>query len=450
MDNAVVDQITQRWREGSRSLGVKLLVVCGLALIMSIPALLVAALVGERSRLAEQVISEVSAVAGGQQMFLGPTLAVPYRATARKAGEADETGTFYLFPDQGSADVTITTEERKRSLFRVPVFQADVRMEAEFDLGGAAATTPHGAALDWSRAEIVVGASDPRGARAEATLELAGKRLTMVPAALEAPFKIPLFTTSAAGVAQPTAKFTAKATLRFSGAQRLGVLAFGKTTRVRMRGDWPSPGFDGGFLPASRSVAKTGFQGEWSVPFIARGVPAEGRPDALKRLEATAMAVSLVAVADAYQSVNRALKYVLLFVGLIFLSYFVFEATSGRRVHPAQYLLVGLAQIIFYLLLLSLAERIGFDGGFAVAGSATVLLLALNTSWILRSRGQGVRALAIFGALYGLIYLLLRLEDNALLAGAFASFLAVATAMYLTRHLDWYGAMSGKTSDSGQ
>jgi inner membrane protein len=122
----------------------------------------------------------------------------------------------------------------------------------------------------------------------------------------------------------------------------------------------------------------------------------------------------------------------------LFLSYFIFEVTTGKRVHPAQYILVGIAQVIFYLLLLSLAERIGFDFAFLLAGAATVILLSANAGWIFQSRIQGLRALVCFGLLYALIYMLLRLEDNALLVGAIASFLAVASAMYLTRKADWY------------
>ena len=154
---------------------------------------------------------------------------------------------------------------------------------------------------------------------------------------------------------------------------------------------------------------------------------------------------SSIREADTYQSVTRSLKYVLLFLGLVFLTYFVFEATSGKRVHPAQYILVGTAQIIFFLLLLSLAEKIGFDFAFLLAGGGTVTLLSTNAGWIFTSRLQGTRALAIFSLLYVLIYLLLRLQDDALLIGAISSFLAVAAAMYFTRRIDWYSqfAISG-------
>ncbi len=154
--------------------------------------------------------------------------------------------------------------------------------------------------------------------------------------------------------------------------------------------------------------------------------------------------------ADTYQSVTRSLKYVLLFLGLVFLSYFVFEAMSGTRVHPAQYALVGAAQIIFFLLLLSLAEKIGFDLAFLVAGAGTVGLLSMNASWIFKSRAQGMRGLAIFSVLYALIYVLLRIEDYALLIGAVSSFMAVATAMYFTRKIDWYSSFPSMPGIAGE
>jgi inner membrane protein len=156
---------------------------------------------------------------------------------------------------------------------------------------------------------------------------------------------------------------------------------------------------------------------------------------------------STIKLVDSYRSVNRSLKYVLLFLGLVFLTYFVFEATTGKRVHPAQYVLVGIAQLIFYLLLLSLSEKISFDISYLLAGGATVALLSTNASWVFDSRAQGLRALAIFTLLYTLIYLLLTLQDYTLLIGAVSAFVAVATVMYFTRRIDWYSSLS-RTSAS--
>lgn len=146
-----------------------------------------------------------------------------------------------------------------------------------------------------------------------------------------------------------------------------------------------------------------------------------------------------IKLADSYRSTRRSLHYITLFLGLVFLTYFLFEVHSGKRVHPAQYALVGVAQTVFYLLLLSFAEHLGFDLSFLIAGASTIALLSVNTEWVFRGRKLALRAIAVFTTLYAFIYVLLRVEAYALLVGAIASFAAVAVAMYVTRNVDWYG-----------
>jgi inner membrane protein len=432
-------------RNFSRSIGLKLLLVSGLAVLMMIPAFLVSDLVEERAKRAKEVVEEISGRTGGAQTFLGPTLAIPYTVAPAIQGAAPMRGTYLVFPASGDASLKVRTEERRRSLFKVPVYQADLKFDAAFNLTGVPVAAPAGAELDWTHASIVVGASDVRGALEDGMLTVNGQSAAFVPAGNIGDdvqrFPLNYFGVKVPDVVKPNAIFKATATLRFSGAQRLAVLAFAKSTHVTVEGDWRSPGFDGGFLPVKRTVSGQGFTGEWSVPFIARGVPAEGVGSA-SALDRTAMGISLIEVADPYQSVNRSVKYAFLFVDLLFLAYFVFEVTAARRVHAAQYILVGVAHMIFYLLLLSFAERIGFDWAFLVAGGATVILLSANAKWIFASLAQGIRAFAVFSLLYFFIYLLLRLEDNALLVGAVASFLAVATVMYFTRRIDWYSSIA--------
>lgn len=426
-------------------MGLKLLLVCGLALLMTIPSVFVNSIVEERTKRAKDVVEEISGRAGGEQTFLGPSFSIPYSIPPLYKGASPTLGVYAVFPTKGDASIKVRMEQRRRSLFKVPVYQAELKFDASFDLTGVPSAAPAGAELDWTRAGIVIGVSDARGALADGTLTVNGKTSTFTPAESvgnENP-RLPLtyFGVRVSDVAKPNATFNAIANLRFSGAQRLAVLAYGKSTRFTAEGDWPSPGFEGGFLPMKRTLSPQGFTAEWSVPFIARGVPADGTSAAVSALDRTALGISFIEVADPYQSVSRSLKYALLFIGLLFLSYFVFEATAGKRVHPAQYVLVGVAHMIFYLLLLSLAERIGFDWGFLVAGGATVLLLSANAEWIFASRAQGLRAVFVFSWLYFFIYLLLRLQDNALLVGAVASFLAVAAVMYFTRNIDWYSSI---------
>ncbi|HEY1463343.1 MAG TPA: cell envelope integrity protein CreD [Terriglobales bacterium] len=440
---------TTQLRNKSRSMGIKLIVVCFLALLMAIPATLVDNVVQDRTSRAAEVAQEISTYVGGKQTFLGPTLAIPYSIPPISKEYSTQYGVYFVFPAKASADFHVATEERRRSLFKVPVFQADSKFDASFDLASVPSSAPAGAIFDWSRAEIVVGVSDARGALADATITADGKTFTLGPSAIsqnmsfggDQNLKLVLLGANVGDIAKPNKQFNVASALRFSGAQRIAVLAYGKTTNLTMQGDWASPGFDGGFLPVHRTVAHDGFKAEWSIPFIARGVRSEGSSEAVTGLDATALGVSFIEVADPYQSVNRAVKYMPLFVGLVFLSYFVFEVTTKKRLHPAQYILVGIAQIIFYLLLLSLAERIGFDFGFLIAGLATVALLSANAGWIFASRKQGWRAFSVFSLLYVLIYMLLRLEDNSLLVGAIASFLAVAAVMYFTRKIDWYSSI---------
>lgn len=441
----------------SRSMGLKLIIVGGLALLMSIPAFFVMGLVNDRAQRAANVTAEIAQDVGGPQTFLGPTLAIP--CTFKSANPADplKHGTYVVFPAKASAMLNTSTQERHRSLFTVPVYQADLKLNADFDLSNVPNLAPAPVDLDWRHAEIIVGVSDPHGALTDATLSLGGKVLTLVPADITDNLqleiddnqhddnqhaKLTMFGAHPGEGVQASGTLQVTSILRFSGAERICVLAYGEATQLTATGDWRNPGFDG-HLPVSRNINDHGFTAKWSVPFIARGVRAQGLINTITGLNATAMGISFVEVTDPYQSVNRSLKYSLLFLGLVFLSYFVFEVTTGKRVHPAQYLLVGVAQIIFYLLLLSLSERTGFDAGFLFAGGATVILLSTNAGWVFSSRLQAIRAFMIFSALYSLIYLLLRLEDNALLVGAIAGFLAVATAMYLTRSIDWYSTPLG-------
>lgn len=448
-----------------RSLGLKLLLVCALALLMSIPALMVFGLLIDRTNRAETVAAEVGGLMGGPQTFLGPVIAVPYSLT--RAGEAGQPATttqsvWIIYPETGQMTVGTDSEVRKRSLFRVPVYEADVAYSATFNLAEAGDEAPSGAVLDWSRAELIVGAAGVRGARSDLMLTVdGGETVALEPANLLSSISLDqgggdysapevrsygapqlgLFSAPLGEVDRAGGPIEVVGNARFSGAQRLAVLAFARTTTAQISGDWPDPSYGGGFLPTEQGPAASGpgFSAEWSVPYVARGVPSEGGTDTLSRLSSTELAVSFVEPANPYQSVSRSLKYAPMFIGLVFLAYFLFETTTGKRVHPAQYILVGLAQVIFYMLLLSIAEHTGFDIAFGIAATATVALISAYAGWTFHSRAQGIRALVAFTFLYGLIYVLMRLEDYALLVGALASFAAIAAVMWFTRNIDWYG-----------
>jgi inner membrane protein len=244
-------------RNRSRSMGIKLVVVSFLALLMAIPALFVTNIVDERTNRAKDVMQEISSHVGGQQTFLGPVLTIPYSVPPTYKGGPVANGVYVVFPVRGDATVAVRTEQRRRSLFKVPVFEADLQFDAAFDLASVPSAAPTNATLEWSRAGIVVGVSNAHGALTDGTLTINDKKFTFVPTesigdpSSEQRLPLTYLGVNAMGIAEPNATFRASAALRFSGAQRLAVLAYGKTSHLSMQGDWPSPGFDGTFLPLS-------------------------------------------------------------------------------------------------------------------------------------------------------------------------------------------------------
>ncbi|MEL6287000.1 MAG: cell envelope integrity protein CreD, partial [Pseudomonadota bacterium] len=359
------------------------------------------------------------------------------------------------FAETGTVDADVTVEIRERGIYEVPVFRSDIAMDAVFSATALADALPSDAAPAWADARLYLGVQDTRGLADQLDVTVNGARLEMEPAAYEhdsseryaavPPSHLTLAAGRVEGLDNAGEPLTVAARFTLTGADRLSVLPFAKDTSVAMRSNWDSPSFTGGILPSDHTASDetlAGFEANWRVPYLARGAPGAGNRYILNQVSgygARDMAVRFVQPTNPYQSVERALKYAAMFIGFVFLAYFLFEITSKARAHPAQYILVGLAQSIFYLLLLAFAERMGFDAAFAIAAGMTVSLISLYSVSVFRSLRTGLNAFAILSGIYALIYVLMRAEDHALLAGALASFTAIAVTMYMTRNVDWYG-----------
>jgi inner membrane protein len=428
---------------------------------MAIPAGFVWAIFSSRALAAQNAIYEVTNLQAGSQNLMGPVIVVPFErdviVTVNTVNNVNQvktlTGHMLLYAETGSASTELKTEIRKRGLQEVPVYTADAIFKATFNPARIVAEAPTGARLRWSEARIVMNASDLRGAK-DARLTIAGRSLEMAPVEIErtdgdenpnAQLRVlgALLGWTGEPIAAPLA---VDASLSVTGAQNVALTTFARDTTLELSGNWGSPSFDSGILPNSREVTENGFTASWRVPFLARGLPGAGADLWFDRLMNPGM--TLLDEGNPYQSVERALKYAPLFIGLVFLTYFLFEVTSRRRAHPAQYVLVGLAQTIFYMLLLSISEVMGFSLGFLLAAIATVLALSLYAGAVFGSRMAMAKAVAVFSALYALIYVLLRQEEYGLLVGSVASFLAIAGTMWMTRKLDWYGV--GRTQPAPQ
>jgi inner membrane protein len=233
--------------------------------------------------------------------------------------------------------------------------------------------------------------------------------------------------------------------LSLRGTGELRFIPAGNETSVRLTSTWPHPSFVGSPRPEPHQESDAGFQASWRVPYFGRGFPTswtKGDTQDEDRLKAQAAAsafgVGLIQPVDIYRQTERAVKYAALFIVLTFVIAFIWEITGGVLVHPIQYLFVGFTMCVFYLLLLSLAEHSGFDIAYAAAAAATVGLLAWYWRWVLGGGRPGLLMGAELTVLYGYLYLLLRLEDYALLAGSVGLFIMLALVMFLTRRVNWY------------
>lgn len=442
-----------------RSVGLKLLLVCGLALLMAIPALFVYGVVAERQSGANRALNDVSQAVGGMQTVLGPVLVVPYARTP-DPDKPDRVvyGHAIAYAERGTVNSTVKVEERARGIYQVPVFDAEIDFGARFQGQALRDAIPPDASAIWADARLYMGVSDTRGIKEAMTVSVNGTDVTMEPAPHN--FQgdnsyqpVPVSGVTLAGGRVPTletisAPLDVSASVRLTGAQRFAIGPFAKDTTLHVASNWSDPSFQGGVLPDSHTSGNDdtpGFEATWRVPYLARAIPGAGSNLDLRQVTEwnnRDMAIRFMREANAYQSVERALKYAAMFIGFVFLAYFLFEVTSQARAHPAQYVLVGLAQTIFYMLLLAFAERIGFDLAFLIAAVMTVGLTAMYAASVFKSRAYGIRALAILSGIYALIYVLMRAEGQALLAGALVSFAAIALTMYLTRNVDWYGGKS--------
>lgn len=231
-------------------------------------------------------------------------------------------------------------------------------------------------------------------------------------------------------------------TLEVAGTYSLAFLPTARSTSLQLAGNWADPGFTRGFLPVEREVKEGRFRARWQILDLNREFGSNWFSSQVSEqvLMSSAFGVDLVQTVDLYQRAERSVKYAGLFIALSLLTLFVWEHLARRPLHPIQYGLMGLALSVFYLLLLALAEHVGFTLAYVIAAVALCGLLGLYLSGAFDSAKSGTGAAAVFAGVYGLLYLLVTSEDYSLLAGSLAVFALLAAAMVLTRRLDWYQA----------
>jgi inner membrane protein len=449
-------ELLEAVRRALRSPAFKFFLVVFLILLLTVPLLLVYALIWERESRAQAVRREVGQLWGPEQQILGPFLVVPYTVRIHtvqgdKRIEQLQERRAVFAPEALEAVGRAEAKTLRRSIFEVPVYAARLTLSGRFAAPRMADVAAEVASVRWRDAAFVLGLSGVSGLKEAAVLKIAG--------AADVPFSPSLGIPSthmqgvhaklagAAGLVQPDPEqppqaFAFTVDLVFNGSVSLNVAPVARETRVSLASDWPHPSFVGAFLPDDRQVTASGFTASWKVPHLARSVPEAWTlsDGGLQRLQPFAFGVRMISPVDFYSLVTRAVKYGIQFLALAFMAVFCLELVSARRVHPVQYLFTGAALVFFYVLLLSLAEHLGFTTAYLAASVATGAMLAIYVGAALASVFKGLVMLAVFAATYTILYLILQLEDYALLAGAILGFVALTIVMFVTLRVDWSGA----------
>jgi inner membrane protein len=419
------------------------LTVVGVALLLLFPLAWLHSLVSERTALREQAIAAVARGWGGQQMVSGPVLAIPVTTTT------DDTHTvlrdWYVLPESLDLDVEVKVldERRKLGVYEVPVYVATIHAKGEFDLSRAMAEfkmTNESARVHVESGHLFVPVSDPRGLR---EIKPAGTDLTSTGFEPWRGFPIGVLAAPLrADVDLRNGKHAFEVTMQVAGTQSLRFLPLARSSHVTLRGNWPNPGFASGFLPIERHMQSGRFDATWQVLDMNRSYGAHWTAGDVSAsdLQDSSFGVDLVQPVDLYQQAERAVKYAGVFIGLTFLTLFIWEHLTHRPLHPIQYALMGLALSVFFLLLLALAEHIGFGLAYVLAAAALCLLLGVYLAGAMANRTSGTASSGAFALLYGLLYLLVTSDDYSLLAGSLGLFAVLAIAMVLTRKVNWYEA----------
>ena len=456
--------------KGERSPGAKFGIAVLLGVLLSIPLFSIYLLVYDRQQHSETARASIAEGWGGPQTMAGPLLVIPYQAqtteTVQEGGKpVTHTTTIWreltLSPEIATIDTNIKPERRKRSIYEAVVYEATVKGQARFALPADLARFGVGlGALALDRAELRFGLSDARGLFGPPPrVAVGGQALVLQPGN-------GLSSTGGAGFFTwvdarnlPAAPIVTDYSFDFRGNGWLTLGPRAGDTTWRVTSAWPSPSFQGGFLPATRDVSDKGFAATYRIGNLALGqslvqtadaAPVErgATPSRGYTNEAAGdydARVDLVQPVDLYDQVSRAAKYGFLFIGFTFLAFLMFDVIGGVRVAGVEYLLVGIGLVLFFSLLLAFAEIIGFLWAYLLASGAIIGLITTYSAAILKSRQRAGYIAGLLIALYAVLYILLSLEAYSLLIGSLMLFAALAAVMYVTRNLDW-GGRRGATS----
>jgi len=425
------------------SLLVKLASIGFLTLLLLIPNAMINELVGERQLRLAEATREVSASWGVPQTVTGPMLSIPYSewTQVENGKRVESILTAHFLPRDLKVNGKINPELRKRGIYEIVLYQSDMTITGAFGKPDFEALHIRPEDVHWDQAKLSLGVTGMSGIKNSIQLDWSGRSIRLEPGTANS--KILLAGVSnTVPIDAETTEYAFSIPLKLNGSGYLKFEPVGKETSVLLESTWPSPSFEGEFLPDSREIRPDGFRAAWKVLDLNRNYPQQWKGyeysfGSTSHPESK-FGVRLLQTVDGYAKTERSTKYAILVIGLTFLIYFFFETLRRFHIHPFQYLLVGLALSVFYLLLLSLSEHLGFNTAYFIAAAATIGLITLYSGGVFKNRRLTIQLFLLLTMIYGFVFIVLQLEDYALLTGSIGIFGALAVVMFYSRNVDWY------------
>jgi len=427
---------------------VKSFIIFILLLLFIIPQIFTSELIRERENNQEAAFYDISSKWSGRQTITGPILVLPYYEYYRDTSKVLRytKHNLYVLPDQLHFNSELMPEKRHRNIYEVVVYNSKVKVEASFDKINLKATGIPKENIQWAQASVVMGLTDMRGIKEKLELNLDNNTYSFNPGVVsqdlfEAGAIAPVTIDDPELFLSQEHKLSVDMDLK--GSEKLFYVPVGKTTKVTMRSTWQTPAFNGQFLPENSTISENGFEANWRVLHLNRNYP-QIFSDNSYGLIYSAFGVDLLMPIDGYQKTSRSVKYAMLIILLTFLVFFLVEITQQRKIHPFNYIIVGFAICLFYTLLLSFSEYMVFSVAYLIASVMTVGAISFFIYYLFK----GTRVFAAIGGmlllLYGFMFVIIQLENYALLVGSLGLFAAMVAIMNYTRKIDWYSLGSEK------
>lgn len=424
----------------------KIGIIIALILILLIPTEMVKKLIHEREQIQIKAIQDVSSKWAEGQTITGPYIAIPYNKYAEEQGGGETVNWLYFLPEQLKINGNISSEKRYRGIYEVVVYESSLKIEGNFKPIDFSPFGIEAKQIHFEKATLNLGITDMKGIEKQINLNWNENTVIFNSGTSTSHIASKGINATISVNNNDTLSYNFSMEIDLKGSQHLYFIPVGKTTDVTINSNWQTPSFSGNYLPDDRTITESGFDANWNILHLNRNYPQSWRGSSYV-IGSSSFGTDLLLPVDNYIKSYRVARYAILFIVMTFMVFFFVEVMNKVFIHPIQYLLVGIALVVFYTLLLSFSEHIRFNLSYIIAAILTLFLVTAYTTAILKSKQIGTLILGILLILYTFIFIIIQLEDYALLMGSIGVFLILALVMYFSRKIDWYNIKIGNTEN---